>query len=411
MTAFLRMRLINPLAGVLALALLSGGAVVGAEPARAPKAGDAAIKDTLAYVGTYTGGQSKGIYLFRLQPQNEGVSGKSMLVPLGLAAETPNPTFLAVDPRRRLLFAVNEIDTFEGRPSGAVCAFAIDPATGKLTLLNQRASLGTIACQLVLDKSGRNLLVANYGSGSVTVLPVQPDGRLGEATAFVQHAGKSINPDRQTGPHAHCVTLDAAERFAFVCVLGLDQILTYRFDAEHGKLTPGNPAFTSVKPGAGPRHMVFRPDGRFAYVINELNSTVTAFAYDPVKGRLIEVETVSSLPPSFTGKNSGAEIGIVPSGKFLYVSNRGNDTVVQFEIELAKGKLHYVREQSTAGRTPRNFGIEPAARYLAVGNQASNTVLVCRIDAMNGRLQPAGVMAEAPSPACIIFLAPAEPTR
>ena len=228
---------------------------------------------TLVYVGTYTGPKSKGIYLFRLQTENLDVPQNVTLVPLGLAVETPSPSFLELDLKRRLLFAVNELNAFEGKPTGSVSAFAIDRANGTLRLINQRPSMGTGPCHLVLDKARRNLLVANYGSGSVSVIPVAADGTLGAASDVVQHTGSSVNPDRQKGPHAHCVTLDAANRFVFVCDLGLDQVLAYRFDPQRGKLTPHNPPFASLRPGAGPRHMVFRPDGRFAYVTNENGAT------------------------------------------------------------------------------------------------------------------------------------------
>jgi 6-phosphogluconolactonase len=367
-----------------------------------------AVDATLVYVGTYTAprGKGKGIYLFRLQTDNLEVSQNITLVPLGIAAETPNPSFIAFDLKRRLLFAVNETDAFDGQRTGAVSAFSIDAATGVLTLLNQRSSNGTAPCHLVLDKDNRHVLVANYGSGSVAVLPVGSDGRLGAATDVVQHTGRSVNPDRQTGPHAHCVTLDPANRFAFVCDLGIDKILTYRFDAQRGTLTPGDPAFTAVKPGAGPRHMVFRPDGRFAYVVNELSSTITAFDYDGSAGLLKELQTVSTVPAYFDGANSGAEIDVHSSGRYLYVSNRGHNSVVLFSIDPERGTLTYIEEQGTGGSKPRHFGIDPSAKYLAIANQDSDTVLVCRIDAGNGRLKPSGVFASAPSPVCVKFLPP-----
>ena len=366
---------------------------------------------TLVYAGTYTGAKSKGIYLFRLQTDNLEVSQNITLVPLGLAAETQNPSFLELDLKRRLLFAVNETNEFEGKPTGAVSAFSIDRSTGKLTLLNQRPSMGTGPCHLVLDNAGKNLLVANYGSGSVAVLPVAPDGRLGESSDMVQHSGKSVNPDRQKGPHAHCVTLDSANRFAFVCDLGLDKVMAYRFDAQQGKLTPNDPAFTALKPGAGPRHMVFRPDGRFAYVINEMDSTVAAFAYDAQAGSLKELQTISTLPGYYDGPNSAAEVGMHPSGKYLYASNRGNNTVILFNVDAAKGTLEYTEEQGTGGKTPRHFGIEPSAKHMAIANQDSDTLLAARIDAGNGRLKPSGVFAAVPSPACARFLPPPEAAR
>ncbi len=368
-----------------------------------------AVDATLVYVGTYTApqGRGKGIYLFRLQTENLEVSQNITLVPLGIAAETSSPSFIALDPKRRLLFAVNETDTFDGQRTGAVSAFSIDAATGMLTLLNQQSSKGTGPCHLVLDAENRHVLVANYGSGSVAVLPVGADGRLGAATDVVQHAGKSVHPGRQTGPHAHCVTMDPGNRFAFVCDLGLDKILTYRYDAQRGTLRPGDPPFTPVKPGAGPRHMVFRPDARFAYVVNELTSTITALTYDRAAGSLKELHTVSTVPEHFDGANSGAEIDVHPTGKYLYVSNRGHNSVVLFSIDPAKGTLTYIEEQGTGGRTPRHFGIEPSAQHLAIANQNSDTVLACRIDAGNGRLKPSGVFASAPSPVCVKFLPPA----
>ena len=361
-------------------------------------------KNTLIYVGTYTGTKSKGIYYYWLQTVNKDVSQNILLNPLGLAAETPNPSFLTIDPKRRLLFAANETDTFDGKPAGSVSSFSIDPETGKLKLLSQRSSMGPGPCQLVLDKSGKNLLVANYTGGSVAVLPVAGDGKLGEATAFIQHSGHSVNAERQKEPHAHCVTLDTANHFALVCDLGLDKVMIYKFDSTKGTLAPNDPPFVQVKAGAGPRHIVFRPDGRFAYVINELNSTITAFSYDPGAGRLTEIQTVSSLPDYFDGPNTAAEISTTPSGKFLFASNRGNETVVLFSIDKEKGTLTWIEEQNTGGKKPRQFGIQPSGKHLVIANQDSDTLLVCRIDADNGRLKPSGVFADCPSPACAVFL-------
>jgi 6-phosphogluconolactonase len=366
-----------------------------------------AMKETLVYVGTYTKAKSKGIYVFRLQTSGLEVSQNIMLVPLGLAAESANPSFLELDMKRRLIFAVNEVDSFQGKATGAVSAFSIDPATGKLSLLNQRPSGGTGPCHLVLDRAGKNVLVANYGSGSVAVLPVAADGRLGEPSEVVQHSGKSVHPERQKGPHAHCVTLDPENRFAFVCDLGLDKVMAYRFDAARGKLSANNPAFVATKPGAGPRHMVFRPDGRFAYVLNEMNSTVSAYAYDAKAGALKELQTLRTLPEHYDGPNSCAEIDIHPSGKFLYVSNRGHNSVVLFGVDGSAGTLTFVEEQGTGGKSPRHFGIEPSAKHLVIANQGSDSLLVCRIDAGNGRLKPSGVFAEAPLPVCAKFLPPA----
>ena len=366
---------------------------------------------TLVYVGTYTGAKSKGIYVFSLRTSGNEVSQNITLVPMGLAAETPNPSFIELDIKRRLLFAVNEIDEFEGKPTGSVSAFSIDSKTGKLTLINQRPSMGKGPCHLILDKEGKNLLLANYGTGSVAVFPVAADGRLGEATSVIQHSGSSINRERQEGPHAHGVALDAANQFAFVTDLGLDKVMIYKFDAKQGKLTPNEPAFAKLKPGAGPRHIEFRPDGRFAYVINELDSTVTAFAYDATRGALTEVQTITTLPGYYDGPNTTAEIGIHPTGKYLYASNRGHNSVVLFNIDKDKGTLEYVEEQGTGGSTPRHFGIQPSGQHMAIGNQNSDTVLASRIDAGNGRLKPSGIFAEVGSPVCMKFLPPPESGR
>jgi 6-phosphogluconolactonase len=361
---------------------------------------------TLVYVGTYTTGKStsKGIYAFELQ------TPEATLRPLGLVAETVNPSYFDIDEARRLLFAVNEVGELNGEKTGGVSAFSIDRATGRLTFLNQRASKGTAPCFLRLDKSGRHALVANYGSGSIAVLPIGADGRLGDASSVVQHTGSSVHPQRQRGPHAHCLVLDPANRFAFACDLGLDKVLIYRFDAATGTLTPNDPAFASVEPGAGPRAMAFRPDGRFAYLGNEMQSTVTAFSYDANAGRLTEIQTISTLPADFSDNNSIAEVAVHPSGKYLYVSNRGHNSVAVFAIDPEKGTLTFVAHQSTGGRTPRHFGIDPSGRFLIAANQQSDTLVPHSIDPGTGQLK-AATPATAPTPVYVAFLPPPEIAR
>ena len=357
---------------------------------------------TLVYIGTYTGPKSKGIYLFELKPEKPP-SQNIPLAPMGVAAETRNPSFLVIDSKRNLLFAVNEIDRFEGKASGGVSSFRIDANSGKLTPINQQPSMGTGPCHLTLDRPGKNVVVANYNSGSVAVIPVAPDGRLGEPSDVVQHTGSSVDPARQKGPHAHCARFDPAGRYLFVCDLGLDKVMAYNLDSGKGKLSPLDPPFATVKPGSGPRHIAFRPDARFAYVINEMASSITAFSYDASKGRLHEIETVSSLPPRFQGNNSGAEIEVDASGKFVFASNRGSDSVTAFRIDPAKGALTYVDEQSSGGKTPRHFGIDPTANFMLICNQNSDNILPCLIDHGTGRLRPSGVLASAPSPVCAAF--------
>ena len=388
--------------GVVFCSSFAGGPAAGQSTPSSASRGT-----TLVYIGTYTTGKNigKGIHLLELQSKGN----VDTLVPLGVAADTVNPSFLDIDRKRRLLFAVSEISNFEGKQVGAVSAFSIDAATGKLTLINQQPSMGTGPCHLVLDKAGRHVLVANYGSGSVAVLPVAPDGRLGAPTATVQHTGSSVNPERQKGPHAHCLILDPANRFAFACDLGLDKVLIYRYDAEKGTLTPHDPAFATVKPGAGPRDMVFRPDGRFAYVGNEMQSTITVFAYDAKAGRLTEIESVSTLPSDFQGQNSIAEIAVHPSGKYVYISNRGHNSVAVFAVDATKGTLTLLQHQSTGGRTPRHFALAPDARHLIMANQQSDNLLVSRIDS-SGRLTPSGELVSSPTPVYVGYL-PADARR
>ena len=347
------------------------------------------------YIGTYTRGESKGIYLCRLDMKSGELS-----TPV-LAGETANPSFLAIHPSGEYLYAVGELGQFGGKRSGAVSAFRVDRQTGTLDLLNQQPSGGAGACHLVVAGTGKNVLVANYGGGSIAVLPIRDDGRLKEATAFVQHEGSSVNPRRQRGPHAHSINVDPANRFVFVADLGLDKVLVYRLDATKGTLAPNDPAWASVKPGAGPRHFAFHPSGRSAYVINELQSTVTAFAYDAQQGILSEQQTISTLPSGFTENNSTAEVQVHPSGKFLYGSNRGHDSIAVFSIDAATGRLTPVEHESTQGKTPRNFGIDPTGTFLLAANQNSHTIVVFRIDQVTGALTPTGRKVEVPSPVCV----------
>ncbi|HEU4751893.1 MAG TPA: lactonase family protein, partial [Armatimonadota bacterium] len=321
-------------------------------------------------------------------------------------AETPNPSFVAIHPNHRFLYAANEVGSYGGQKTGSVTAFAIDPATGALTKLNDRSSHGDGPCFVSVDHRGRDVLVANYGAGSVAALPIGADGRLGEATAAIQHHGSSVDPQRQEGPHAHSINVAPDNRFAFAADLGLDKILIYRFDAARGTLTPNEPAFAKVAPGSGPRHFAFHPNGRHAYVINEMKSTVTAFDYDPKRGALAEIQTLSTLPADFHGGSSCAEVQVHPSGKFLYGSNRGHNSIAMFRIDPATGKLTAIGHEPTGGKTPRNFGIDPTGKYLLAANQDSDSLVVFRIDPESGRLTPTGSRVEVPMPVCVRFLAP-----
>lgn len=357
-----------------------------------------ADKSLLFYVGTYTRGDSKGIYAFRMD------KATGVLTSLGLAAETSNPSFLTLDPASRFLFAVGESNNFDGKPGGAVSAFAINREDGKLTLLNQASSGGAGPCHVAVDHQGKYVLVANYNGGSVSVFPIGADGKLGDSSAFIQHQGSSVNPERQAGPHAHGVYLDAGNHIAVVADLGLDRLLVYRFDPEKGTLTANDPPFAAIRPGAGPRHFAFHPSGRFAFVINELDSTLTTFQYEPNRAALKELATVSTLPAGFNGKNFPAEVFVHPSGRFVYGSNRGADNIVIFAFDQATGALTTVGWEPTLGHAPRNFAIDPSGQYLVVANQDSGNIVVFKIDQLTGKLSSAGQKAEVDSPVCIAFV-------
>jgi len=349
------------------------------------------------YFGTYTNETTKGIYLSVFDPAT------GTLAPAELAAEIKNPSFVAIHPSRKLLYSVSEVADFDGKPVGGVSAFSIDPASGKLTLLNAQPSMGAGPCHLVVDSAGKNVLVANYGGGSVAVLPIESDGRLAPASSSIQHHGSSVDKQRQEGPHAHSINLDAANKFAFAADLGLDKVLIYRFDGAKGLLTANDPPAGVVAPGSGPRHFAFHPSGKFAFVNNEMTSTVTSFTYDPAKGALTEIHTLSTLPGPTPG-NSTAETVVHPSGKFVYVSNRGHDSLAMYKCDESTGKLTSLGNQSTGGKTPRNFNIDPSGGYVLAANQSTNNVVVLKIDASTGKLTATGMSIDIGSPVCVRFV-------
>ena len=351
----------------------------------------------MLYVGTYTSGESKGIYRLHLDPSTGALS------PAGDPTETVNPSFLAFHPSRRFLYAVNETGDAPADKSGAVSAFAIDPATGGLTFLNQQPSGGPAPCHLTIDTEGRHALVANYWGGTVAVLPIQSDGRLGPASTVVRHQGRSASPGRPAEPHPHSINLDAANRFAFVADLGLDKLVAYRFDGKKGLLARHEAGTVRLKPGAGPRHLAFHPNGRQAYVINELDSTITSYHFDPDKSAFKPIQIVTPLPSSYTGNNSGAEIAVAPSGRFLYGSNRGHDSIALFAIEASTGLLTSIGWEPTQGRTPRFFGLDPSGTYLYAANQNSDTVVIFRVDQTTGKLSPTNQIVNVASPSTIAF--------
>ena len=384
----------------LKFAGLSAFGLVLPERAFARLPGAERARELLVYVGTYTTGKSEGIYLYRLNLS----SGK--LRHVATTRGVVNPSFLALAPSRRYLYAVNELEEFAGRKSGAVSAFAVDQTTGELRLLNQQPSLGADPCYVDVAAGGRFVLIANYTGGNVTVFPVERDGGLGEATDMKQGQGSSVNRERQQGPHAHCIVLDPTNQFAYSCDLGTDKIMIFRFDARNGKLLPAEQPWGQMKPGAGPRHLAFYPGGKYVFVLNELSSTVTAFARDREKGSLKELQTLTTLPKDFTGTNSSADIHVAPEGRFVYCSNRGHDSIVIFAFDPRQGTLTSVGHESTRGMTPRNFAIDPAGRFLLVANQKSDNIVVFRLDQRTGRLTSTGQVAPVPSPVCLRFTAP-----
>jgi 6-phosphogluconolactonase len=366
---------------------LTAAALAGAPP-----------ESVLVYVGS-SGSAANAIYSWRFEPS----TGET--TPIGLVAETPLPSFLAIHPTGLFLYAANAIGNYNGGKAGSLSAFAIDAASGKLTPLNRVSSAGGGPAFVTVDVTGRWALAANYGGGSVAVLPIRPDGRLGEATSVAQHHGSSVNAERQTSPHAHSVNVSPDGRFALVPDLGIDQVLIYRFDAVRGIIAANDPASVKLKPGAGPRHLSFHPGGKYVYLVSELAGTITVFAWDAARGALTELQAISSVPEGSPAVNSSAEVQVHPNGRFVYASNRGPDDIAVFRVDPSKGTLTFVERVPTRGKKPRNFRLDPSGRWLFAANQDSNTVVVFRVDPETGRLTPSGRTMDVPSPACVKFAA------
>jgi 6-phosphogluconolactonase len=355
----------------------------------------------LVYIGTYTenGSDSKGIYAYRFDSKTQ------QLTVIGLAATTVNPSFLAVGKDGHFLYAVNEVSSYQGQKSGAVSAFAIDRASGKLTLVNQVASGGADPCYVTVDRTGKYVLVANYTGGSVAVFPIRKDGGLGDASAFIQHTGHGTNPQRQEGPHAHSIDMSPDDRFAFVDDLGLDETLVYPFDSSNGALAANAVKIGKAAPGAGPRHFALSPDGKFAYVLDEMGSTVSAYSFNSSAGTLTALQTISSIPKTFTSLDESAEIEVAPSGNFLYASNRGHDSIAVFSIDRNSGLLTLLEYTPTKGASPRSFEIAPGGSLLFAANEKSDDIVLFRINRQTGRLTPTGKVLAISQPVCVKFAA------
>lgn len=348
------------------------------------------------YIGTYTGGQSRGIYKVDFDSAS-GAVGQVELV-----AEVRNPSFLALHPTGKFLYAVGELGEFAGKRVGAVSAFAIEGKTGNLRLLNQQPSGGAGPCHLIVDKTGRWVLVANYSGGTTAVLPIREDGSLGEPVCVRPHKGKSVHPTRQQQPHPHQVWIAEGTNLVLVPDLGTDQVVLYRLNEATGELTPNDPPAVSVPAGSGPRHLAYSPGNRFLFVLNELTTTVSVFrCEDSVPVQLLE--TVSALPADFQGENTAAEIVVHPNGRWVFTSNRGHDSIAIFAFDPAAGKLRLQGHVPSGGRTPRNFAVDPSGRWLLSANQQSDVVLLYRIDPERGLLEDTGLRLTVYTPVCIVF--------
>ena len=352
----------------------------------------------LVYIGTYTGSGSDGIYSYRFHPENGD------LKPLGLVAKTDNPSFFIIDPDRQFLYAVNEVDTFQQERAGAVSVFKINRRSGKLTLLQKISSLGAAPAHISLDKTARNLLVSNYNGGNAAVFPIKENGLIGSHTAFIQNVGSSVDRNRQAAPHAHFIQATNDNRFVMIADLGTDQVLVFSFDPELGSLSPIDARFVKLAPGSGPRHLAFAPNGKYVYVINELVSTITVFSLEPESGTMEEKQTISTLPAEYSGMNTTAEILVDAKGRFLYVSNRGHDSIGVFSIHADDNSLEPVEWISSGGKTPRHFEIDPSGQWLFAANQDSDNIVLFQIDEGTGRLIQTSQLVEVADPVCVQFL-------
>jgi 6-phosphogluconolactonase len=355
--------------------------------------------DTLVFVGTYSVRGSEGIYAFRM----ETATGRLALI--GSTPAGKNPSYLAVDPAQRFLYAVSEVEDTDGKPGGGVRAFALDRRSGSLRSLNARSSRGRGPCHVAVDATGRCVLVANYASGSVAALPIQPDGRLGEPSDFVQHPAPAVVRERQEAPHAHSVTVDPSNAFAFVADLGLDRIMVYALDSSAGRLRPASTPWVALHPGAGPRHFAFHPTGRFAYVINELDNTICTYR-SLGSGALEYAQRVSSLPEGWKGTSWCADVHVSPDGRFVYGSNRGHHSIAAFAVDASRGTLTPSGHAPTRGEWPRSFAIDPAGRFVLVANERSDSVVCFAVDPATGSLEPTGHSVGVPAPVCVKILAP-----
>lgn len=358
------------------------------------------MADWLMFVGTYTRtGASEGIYVFRMDNESGGMT--QVHVEGGIS----NPSFLAIHPNQKYLYAVAEVSESSGVPGGALIAYEIDPSTGSLKRINQQSTGGPGPCHVSIDATGKYAIVANYGGGSVCMLPVNEDGSLEQSSHFIQHyGGTKVNPLRQDKAHAHSANISPDNRFVIINDLGLDQLRVYEMDLENGKLKFVEDSSPMTAPGAGPRHFDFHPNGKYAYAINELGCTVTAYNYDAATAKLTEINTLSTLPEGYDGENTTADVHVSPDGRFVYGSNRGHNTLAIFSIDESDGSIESVGDQSTGGKTPRNFAIHPEGKFLYAANQDSDSIIQFAVNPGTGELSPVGREIRCPMPVCLKFL-------
>ena len=379
--------------------IAAGLAALACGPKSLTSRGESEPDGELLYVGTYTEeGRRDGIHLVRMD-RRSGELRKISSVDAGA-----NPSFLTIDPNGRALYAVNEVEKYDGKASGAVSAFAIAPSTGALTRLNEQPSEGGAPCFVNVDRSGRVVLVANYAGGNVALLPIQPDGSLELVAQVEQHRGKGPNAERQEAAHAHCILVDPSNRFALSADLGVDRVFVYRLDPERKSLRHLESGDAVMRPGAGPRHLAFHPTLPLVFVANELDSTVATLRFDAERGALAPLDSRSTVPSGWTGTNYPADIHVARSGRALYVSNRGHNSIAVFSV-TESGALSLVQSISTDGDWPRNFTLDPTGRWLLVANQRSGSIVVFARDQESGRLTPTRQRIELPSPVCLRFRA------
>jgi len=375
---------------------LAGGSTRLASHGGVPARKGEPVDDDLLYVGTYTDAdRSDGIHLLHMDRRS------GQLRPAGSIDAGPSPSFLAIHPNGRVLYAVNEVER------GTVSAFGIASESGALTRLNGASAEGSAPCYVSVDRSGRVVLVANYVSGNVALLPIEPGGALAPATSVIQHAGSGPNADRQREPHAHCIVPDPSNRFALAADLGADRVFVYRLDLDRTALHRVEGGDAVMRAGAGPRHLAFHPTLPLVFVANELDSTVVSLRFDAERGALSPLESRSTLPAGWTGTNYPADIHLAPSGRTLYVSNRGHNSLAVFSVAESTGALSLVQIVSTEGDWPRNFSLDPSGQWLLVANQRSNSIVVFGRDEESGRLTPTGQRMAVPSPVCLLFHAQA----